>query len=142
MANFHLAYYTVFSAHQHLTKKAQIKCPNLKSHLDNLLCVYGLTELNKQCSALYECGYFNLKQGRDYLLETLNLKISLLRPQAINLIESIDVPDSTLNSSIGKSFGDIYETYFNNARQSRLNRKKDTKVIDIFGDVLLSGPKL
>ena len=54
----------------------------------------------------------------------LKQKIAEVRPQAINLIESIDVPDSTLNSAIGNSYGDIYETYFNNARMSRLNQSK------------------
>lgn len=35
-----------------------------------------------------------------------------LRPQAIPLIELHDIPDSINISSIGNSYGDIYETQF------------------------------
>ena len=71
----------------------------------------------------------------------LKLKISEVRPNAINLIEAIDIPDETLNSSIGNSFGDIYEAYFNNARRSKLNQNKEKQtkiVLENFGDVLLA----
>ena len=70
----------------------------------------------------------------------LKQKISDVRPQAINLIEAIDVPDSTLNSSIGNYYGDIYETYFNNARKSKLNLSTNDRtknLLSTFGDVLL-----
>jgi len=139
MTNYHLSYYTLWSAHIHLTTKTTINCPKLKSYLHNLLCVYGLSELSKSCAPLYDCSYFTADFGRDTLLTALKHKIASLRPQAINLIESIDVPDSTLNSSIGNSYGDIYETYFNNARQSKLNKSKDNKVLEVFGDVILRG---
>lgn len=55
------------------------------------------------------------------VMTTLKHKISELRPQAINLIESIEFPDANLNSVIGNSYGDIYEQYLNSARNSRLN---------------------
>jgi hypothetical protein len=74
----------------------------------------------------------------------LKAKILEVRPQAINLIEAIDVPDSTLNSSIGNKYGDIYETYFNNARKSKLNQStKESKnsLLSTFGDVILSKPE-
>lgn len=73
-------------------------------------------------------------------MNLLKQKISDVRPQAINLIEAIDVPDSTLNSSIGNYYGDIYETYFNNARKSKLNlstNERTKTLLSTFGDVLL-----
>lgn len=106
-----------------------------------MISIYGLNELNKDCGQLYDCGYFHGAFGKDQLMSLLKSKIAEVRPQAINLIESIDVPDSTLNSVIGNSHGDIYETYFNNARMSRLNQNKEEntkKFLAKFGDVILS----
>ena len=53
----HLVYYTVWSARLHLDKNP-VKCPNLKKHLENLIAIYGLTELSKDSMHLFECGYF------------------------------------------------------------------------------------
>ena len=140
LANYHLSYYILWASNQYLFHKSSIKCPNLKKHISNLIIIFGLSELNKDCGQLYDCGYFNNVYGKDQLMTLLKSKIADIRPQAINLIEAIDVPDSTLNSSIGNQFGDIYETYFNNARRSKLNlsTKDRTKtLLSTFGDVIL-----
>jgi acyl-CoA oxidase len=45
-----------------------------------------------------------------------------IRPQAISIIEALGVPDIKLQSAIGNSYGDIYETHLEWAKDSRLNK--------------------
>ena len=107
ISTYHLVYYTVWSARNHLAK-ANIKCPNLLKHLRSLVTLYGLNELAKDSLPLYDCGYF--KQGAGIqITESIKALYSELRPQYISLVESFDIPDSVLNSAIGNSYGDIYE---------------------------------
>jgi hypothetical protein len=49
MINYHMAYYTFWSAMEHL-KKSNIKCANLRRHLENVVAVYGLNELWKNAA--------------------------------------------------------------------------------------------
>ena len=46
------------------------------------------------------------------------------RPQAIPFIESFKTSDMFLQSAIGNSYGDIYETHLRWARESRMNTTK------------------
>ena len=47
-----------------------------------------------------------------------------LRPQVISIIESFGFSDSYLQSAVGNSYGDIYETHLKWAKESRLNKTK------------------
>ena len=70
--------------------------------------VYGLNELRKDSSPLYDCGYF--KAGSNAILfEELKKNVQILRPQYIPLIEAMRTPDYLLNSAIGNKYGDIYQ---------------------------------
>ena len=56
-STYHLVYYSIWAARNHL-EKTQIKCPNLRKHLESLITVYGLMELQKDPVPLFECGYY------------------------------------------------------------------------------------
>ena len=45
-----------------------------------------------------------------------------LRPDVVALVDSFDLPDATLNSTLGRSDGLVYEALIDAARRSRLNR--------------------
>lgn len=47
-----------------------------------------------------------------------------IRPQAIPLIELFPLSDEVMPTAIGNSYGDIYETHFEWAKNSRLNDGK------------------
>jgi hypothetical protein len=51
----------------------------------------------------------------------LNLE---MRPLIIPILESAEIPDMFLASAIGNSYGDIYETHLEWAKNSRLNHTK------------------
>ena len=62
-----------------------------------------------------------------------------LRPQMIPLVESWALPDSLLVSCIGNSYGDIYETQLEWARNSRLNKTPVPKGFKEYMQPILTG---
>ena len=75
---------------------------------------------SKSC---YESGYFVAGVDfSDLILEAIKSINRLLRPQIINIIESLGSTDMYLQSAIGNSYGDIYETHLRWAKESRLNQ--------------------
>ena len=62
-----------------------------------------------------------------------------LRPQMIPLIESWEFPDSVLVSAIGNSYGDIYETQLEWARNSRLNKNPVPNGFKEYMEPILTG---
>ena len=84
----------------------------------------------------YDAGYF--KQGDQALIEEgYKLLLEKLRPQAIPLIELISLPDDILQSAIGNSYGDIYETHFEWAKNSRLNDPANGSIPKGFNEHIL-----
>ena len=54
----------------------------------------------------------------------------------IPLIEAFEIPDEVINSCIGNSYGDIYETQLEWARGSRLNKLPMLKGLEYFKPIL------
>eukprot|EP00350_Pseudokeronopsis_sp_OXSARD2_P006783 CAMPEP_0170566134 /NCGR_PEP_ID=MMETSP0211-20121228/79643_1 /TAXON_ID=311385 /ORGANISM="Pseudokeronopsis sp., Strain OXSARD2" /LENGTH=384 /DNA_ID=CAMNT_0010887223 /DNA_START=830 /DNA_END=1984 /DNA_ORIENTATION=- len=89
----------------------------------NLVCaLLGIYELSKNNHTLYDCGYFT-PSTEDNLTEALNLAYTKIRPLMIPLVEGIGIQDEENLSAIGNKFGDIYETQFEWAKNSRLNQE-------------------
>ena len=90
--------------------------------------LYGLNQLNTDSSSCYDCGYFGNNGQEDpfseLILEAIKLLNTAIRPQAISIIESLKYTDGHLQSAIGNSYGDIYETHLEWARNSRMNQTK------------------
>lgn len=101
-----------------------LKEEKLRVHLYNLCSLAGLTFLQECMTAGYDSGYF--KRGDQQVIQKgITLILKKIRPQAIPLIELANHSDHTLTSAIGNSYGDIYETYFEWSKNSRLNDQKD-----------------
>lgn len=110
----------------------EIKCPNNRKNLKLLCLLYGLSQLYRDSSACFESGYFNADQKPSTLiLEAIKIINNELRPQILNILECYEIDDCILNSAIGNSYGDIYETHLEWAKNSRMN---DTKLGDAIPD--------
>jgi hypothetical protein len=48
-----------------------------------------------------------------------------MRPYVVGILESAEVSDTLLQSAVGNSYGDIYETHLEWAKNSRLNKTPD-----------------
>lgn len=84
----------------------------------------------------FESGYF--RQGEKKLLEdAFKHLLKFMRPQMVNLVEGYNFADSTLNSAIGNSYGDIYTTHLEWAQTSRLNDEKNGSIPDGFMEYIM-----
>ena len=102
---------------------AKLKCPINKQNLTWLCALNGLTQLMTDSTSCYEAKYFN-ENSSDYVLDAVLHINKELRPYVINIIETVDIPDVVLASAIGNSYGDIYETHLEWAKNSKLNKTK------------------
>jgi len=48
--------------------------------------------------------------------------LSLLRPDAVTLVDAFDYPDRLLNSCLGRYDGQVYDALYEYARSSSLNQ--------------------
>ncbi|CDW75768.1 acyl-coenzyme a oxidase [Stylonychia lemnae] len=118
MSTAHVMYTTFYNFKNGLSI---IKCNSLKNHLNNLLRLYSISELIKDNQCLYESGFFS-SGIMNLLNQALKQLLKTLRPFMIPIVEAIQIPDVILTSSIGNSYGDIYETQLEWAKSSRLNK--------------------
>jgi len=100
-----------------VTKVQECKDEKIKAVL-NRLCIlfacthfldenWGETLSKDQYKLIRECAYNVLKE---------------LRPDAVPLVDSFDIPDSVLRSAIGRYDGNVYEALFDAAQKSILNQ--------------------
>ena len=109
MAHAHMIY-VVFKLFRAWIEDPKIKCGGIRKNLQNLLRLLALTELTvADSSSNYENGYF-APGTHEILMEASKKLMKELRPQMIPLIEAFEIPDEVINSCIGNSYGDIYET--------------------------------
>ena len=91
----------------------------LRPILLDLLRVTALKDLISDSSLLFASGFF-APEAHAQMREALDLVIKRLRPQLLSLAERMMFSDSVLPSSIGNSYGDIYELQFEWAQKSRM----------------------
>lgn len=86
------------------------KDPNIKPLLLLLAKIFALKQLQIDCVACYETGFF--KQGaKALILDSMKKAVLELRPQMIPMVEldSDELMDFSYMSAIGNKYGDIYE---------------------------------
>ncbi len=80
----------------------------------------ALKSLIDDSGAVFDAEFFapsafsNMRKALDQLIKKM-------RPHLVPLVESFAVPDEILPSSIGNSYGDIYEQQLDWAMGSKLN---------------------
>ena len=82
----------------------------------------ALKSLIEDCGAVFDAGFFAPSAFQN-MKGALDILIKKMRPHLIPIMESFSVPDEIMPSSIGNSYGDIYEQQLEWAMNSRLNRE-------------------
>jgi len=119
MATAHVKYTTISMA---ASKIHHFKCEKLRGHLNALLALTCLSWITEFRSVGYESGYF--KNGTlDLMEDAVKILLKRIRPQIIPIVENIvQFSDNSLMSAIGNSYGDVYETQLEWAKNSRMNQ--------------------
>ena len=118
MTKFHLIYIMYERARAKIASK-QIKDSNINRVFMSAFANFALKYIIADPPSLYECGFFG--PGSLKLLEAAYKQTLIeMRPQMISLVEIL--PDGNSRpSTIGNTYGDIYENQFDTAKASRLN---------------------
>jgi len=83
--------------------------PELRSVLEKLYFLYGLTCLQKHIGYLYQGGYCKGPAIVDNLNTAVLRLLTELRPEAVSLVEALAPPDFILNSVLARSDGKLYD---------------------------------
>lgn len=119
MAHIHIKF---INLHLSVISYPKILDEKLRVHGHNLACLMGLTHLQEHSTIAYENGYFQ-KGAISLINDAVKEMLDRIRPQFISLIELVPTSDNMLMSAIGNSYGDIYETHLEWAKNSRLNQR-------------------
>lgn len=83
--------------------------PALKLVLENLGKLYGLWSIEKHLANLYAGGYISGSLPHDIIKEEIINLCSILKDDAVSLVDVLAPPDFILNSALGMSDGKVYE---------------------------------
>lgn len=109
-----------------------------KAVLANLARLYSFTLIKRGSLVLYEVGYFDSPQP-EYFLDLFNSRVlEEIKPVAVQLVDSFEFTDNTLNSALGVYSGKVYETLFDWAL--RYGSKTESPKMKEF--MLANAPKL
>ncbi len=98
-----------------------IKDNSLKSPLLALFNLLGLSHFEENATELLETGYFSSEHMK-MIRNGARKCLSLIRPNAIALVDSWDFTDKYLNSALGRYDGNVYEALYESAKKSSRNR--------------------
>ncbi|CAL1271313.1 unnamed protein product [Larinioides sclopetarius] len=83
--------------------------PSMKLILIKLGRLYGLWSIDKHLPILYAGGYISGNIPNDAIKENVINLCSVLKDQAVSLVDVFAPPDFILNSALGKSDGKLYK---------------------------------
>lgn len=66
------------------------------------------------------------------LQQKLEDSLAAVRPNAVGIVDSFDIPDMVLGSALGAYDGNVYERLFEEAKKSPLNQVKRTLIFFVF----------
>lgn len=120
MSKTHFQYLKFYIAKNSIEKQ-RWNDVRIKPIVLELLKISALFELKENCGALIDSGFI-ARGSLKFLSEALDVQIKKVRPHLIPLTEARGMYDVQLPSSIGNYYGDIYETQFELAKNSYMNR--------------------
>jgi flavocytochrome c len=95
----------------------ELTCPKIKNVLTRLCALFSLTNfLDENWGDSIEADQFRLIR-----VSVMNL-LNEIRPDCIPLVDAFDYPDNVLKSTIGRYDGNVYESLYDAAQKSVLNR--------------------
>ncbi|KAK9675300.1 fatty-acyl coenzyme A oxidase [Basidiobolus ranarum] len=85
---------------------------SIREVLTKLCLLYGLHSIKENAGEFLSCEYFTAAHMA-VIREQVNHLCSVIRPDAIPLVDSFNYSDYIINSPLGRYDGNVYEAYFN-----------------------------
>jgi len=109
------AYYILMN--NFVSKVHEMQDKQIQTMLTKLCIIFACTNfLDNNWGHIFEREEFN------FINQTTSEVLKEVRPDAIALVDSFDYPDQILRSSIGRYDGNVYESLFDAAQKSIVNR--------------------
>ncbi|XP_070533714.1 peroxisomal acyl-coenzyme A oxidase 1-like [Ptychodera flava] len=94
---------------------------SVREVLVSLCHLYALYGIRENAGDFLQDGYMT---GKQFAMVTnqIGAVLSTLRPNAVALVDALDIPDEMLASQLGRYDGNVYENMYKWAQQSSLNK--------------------
>ncbi|XP_067117434.1 peroxisomal acyl-coenzyme A oxidase 3 [Osmerus mordax] len=90
---------------------------DLRPVLQRLCCLFGLWSLSNHMATLYQGAYISGREPAETVQIAILTLCSLLKDEAVTLVDAIAPPDFILNSPIGKADGELYKNLWSSVMQ-------------------------
>ncbi|GAA5907562.1 hypothetical protein JCM6882_004411 [Rhodosporidiobolus microsporus] len=139
MSVAHSQYYLVSNfANAILYDEELKKQPELHAVLHLCFNLFACYTMDVEASEFLASTYITPKQ-HEVLRQHVHDLLAELRPQAVPLVDSFNIPDFWLNSALGRRDGDVYPALVRFAQNEPLNRTRFN--VDINSEELEVGPE-
>ncbi|XP_026989328.1 peroxisomal acyl-coenzyme A oxidase 1 isoform X1 [Tachysurus fulvidraco] len=115
-AHCHFVVVKLFAA-----KLSEISNTSVYSVLSTLALLYALHGVSNNSGDFLQAGLLTVPQ-LSQIAQRIKTLMAEIRPNAVALVDAFDYPDEMLNSTLGRYDGNVYESMFDWAKKSPLNR--------------------
>ncbi|GAA6098663.1 peroxisomal acyl-coenzyme A oxidase 1 isoform X2 [Tachysurus ichikawai] len=115
-AHCHFVVVKLFAA-----KLNEISNTSAYSVLSTLALLYALHGVSNNSGDFLQAGLLTVPQLAQ-ISQRIKTLMAEIRPNAVALVDAFDYPDEMLNSTLGRYDGNVYESMFDWAKKSPLNR--------------------
>lgn len=105
----------LYAVHAFLQQVRAVEAGPLQAVLKKMFLLFCLNRVANDASTHLADGWMNEKQ-LELLQEKVRLLLSEIRKDAVPLVDSFNLPDSLVNSPLGRFDGDLYKHYFAEVR--------------------------
>lgn len=105
----------MYAVHAFLQQVRAVEAGPLQAVLKKMFLLFCLNRVANDASTHLADGWMNEKQ-LELLQEKVRLLLSEIRKDAVPLVDSFNLPDSLVNSPLGRFDGDLYKHYFAEVR--------------------------
>ncbi|GAA6010966.1 hypothetical protein JCM10207_004017 [Rhodosporidiobolus poonsookiae] len=136
----HSQYYLVLNFANAIQHDATLKS-NVALHKVMTTCfeLFATHTMDTEAAEFLSSGYLSPKQ-HELLRNRLQALLAEIRPQAVPLVDSFGIPDYLLNSALGRSDGNAYESLVKFAQHEPLNQVRFNVNVD--DEALEVGPEM
>lgn len=121
-ADAHCRAFLVQSGREMIEKACQTASPELARVLRTLYFLYAYDEALKALGDLLRFTTIS-ESDINRLQAKLEATLAELRPNAVGIVDSFDLPDDVLGSPLGAYDGNVYERLYEEAKKSPLNQE-------------------
>lgn len=122
MSIAHCQFMLVKYFNEALKTDKELQSGNLRSAIEPLFKLFALFTLETEATEFFAAGCLNQASYEEAKKEVL-VALSLVRPNAVSLVDSFKFPDFYLSSALGRYDGKVYEDMIDRASREPANAK-------------------